>query len=75
MDKAASKPKKKRARTPKKPPPDPIPTASKLATVLLLRCDDAQVDDLAEPVHVYDIGKPIGAVLYRRLTKPNTDRS
>ncbi len=58
------KPKKKRSRTPKKPPPPPIPTRTALADAVLNTSDDA----LAETCHVQDIGKPIGAVLFKRLT-------
>ena len=68
-----AKPKKKRARTPKKPPPDPIPTPTALSQAML-NTNTSQTR-LAEPCHVYDVGKPIGAVLYRRLTVPKSGQS
>lgn len=61
-----TKPKKKRARKPKKPPPDPIPTPSALSDRLM---DLTVLADgiLRQKCHAEDIGKPIGAVLFKRL--------
>lgn len=70
LTKAAGKPKKRRSRAPKKPPPDPIPTRTALADAVLNTSDDV----LAENCHVQDIGKPIGAVLLKRISAAGVSR-